>query len=380
MNVLISAEYFYPFVGGAEICLYSLARKLAKKHNVYVYCTGNADKKFVRESIHINQISTPYRFIKARWMQLFFSSKKWLKIVSDAVSDTNPDIILTQLNLSPPTIEIANRLGIPSALFLHSFDSFCPTNLYLGERCKKDCLLCMPNIKWILQYYFIKKYLLAQETAMNNAELVISNSQYMQKFFRDKCDISTEIIYPFIELNDFKADDSVEKKYITFINPLHIKGLEIFKKIVLGMPNKLFLVVNGFKSKMEEKKLKAKNIKYMQATNDMRKVYSMTKILLVPSICHEAFPRVCIEAMINGIPSIISNRGGLPENVGNSGIVIKNIYDIEEWCSQINRLDNEVELYKTLSERSRNRALKFDFEKTYELFKQAAKKKLAITL
>ena len=77
---------------------------------------------------------------------------------------------------------------------------------------------------------------------------------------------------------------------------------------------------------------------------------------------------------------IVSNRGGLPENVENSGIVIKNIYDIEEWCSQINRLDNEVELYKTLSKRSRNRALKFDFEKTYELFKQAAKKKLAITL
>jgi glycosyltransferase involved in cell wall biosynthesis len=48
----------------------------------------------------------------------------------------------------------------------------------------------------------------------------------------------------------------------------------------------------------------------------------LTRILLVPSVFDEPFGRVAAEAMINGIPPIVSNRGGLPETVGMGGIVL----------------------------------------------------------
>ena len=43
---------------------------------------------------------------------------------------------------------------------------------------------------------------------------------------------------------------------------------------------------------------------------------ALTRVLLVPSVFAEPFGRVAAEAMVNGIPAIVSDRGGLPEVVG----------------------------------------------------------------
>ncbi len=48
----------------------------------------------------------------------------------------------------------------------------------------------------------------------------------------------------------------------------------------------------------------------------------MTRILLVPSVTQEASARVVAEALVNGIPVIASERGGLPENCGRGGFII----------------------------------------------------------
>jgi glycosyltransferase involved in cell wall biosynthesis len=50
--------------------------------------------------------------------------------------------------------------------------------------------------------------------------------------------------------------------------------------------------------------------------------YALTKILLVPSIFPEALGRVAAEALINGIPPLVSDRGGLAEAVDAAGRVL----------------------------------------------------------
>ena len=45
-------------------------------------------------------------------------------------------------------------------------------------------------------------------------------------------------------------------------------------------------------------------------------------MLLIPSLGHGLFERSVAEATINGIPVLVSNRGALPEVVGNAGLVL----------------------------------------------------------
>jgi len=43
------------------------------------------------------------------------------------------------------------------------------------------------------------------------------------------------------------------------------------------------------------------------------------------------------EAMVSGIPCVVSDRGGLPEVVGDTGEVVTDISAIEQWVDAIQR-------------------------------------------
>ena len=52
-----------------------------------------------------------------------------------------------------------------------------------------------------------------------------------------------------------------------------------------------------------------------------RDVYEHTRVLLVPSVVEEASARVVAEALVNGIPVIASDRGGVPENCAGGAVI-----------------------------------------------------------
>jgi glycosyltransferase involved in cell wall biosynthesis len=66
-----------------------------------------------------------------------------------------------------------------------------------------------------------------------------------------------------------------------------------------------------------------RNITHMPFMPDPRTfyptVYSLTRLLIMPSLWNESFGLVAAEAMLNGIPVLASNRGALTETVGGSG-------------------------------------------------------------
>jgi glycosyltransferase involved in cell wall biosynthesis len=56
-------------------------------------------------------------------------------------------------------------------------------------------------------------------------------------------------------------------------------------------------------------------------------------VLLLPSL-HEGFGRTALEAMSAGVPVIASNRGAIPEVVGEAGLLL-DPYSKEEWVKAI---------------------------------------------
>lgn len=387
MRILVSVEYFYPPYGGAEVSLFTLLKKLAEKHEIFVLYSGKERRKFRINSIDITSVSVPKTKLRGGWVKWFFYLKQWEKIIIKAIRQIKPDLILTQLNFSSPTAKIAEKFKIPLILFLRSYEHFCPLGFAnRGDyNCKRKCWDCMPTWKDKLQYIFIMKIMKEHKFAVENADLILANSKYVYRVCKKWYDIDSEVIYPFIVLTDYiKQKPESQRGYITFINPIKHKGLDIFIRVAERMRTEKFLVVGGeheaewFKKNNEIKVFK--HIQYVLRCTDMDNIYAKTKILLVPSLWPEPFGRICIEAMCNGIPCIVSNRGGLPEAIGDAGIIINNPFDTRLWIDAINKLNEDEEFYEEISEKCRERVRRFDFSDTYNNFLETVEERLKITL
>lgn len=339
--------------------MFTLANELAKKHQVHAVYIG---EHFKSKVINYPQ---KLKLFPGVWPKYYFLEKKWKKIIENLVKQIKPDLIITHESVTPPTIKIAKKYNIPSIAFIRSYMHICLDGFEhrTPESCKKNCLLCKTKPKYKLQYPFFKLVKRQQIKALKNTNLVLPVSNYVKNLTKKLYNIDSQVIRSLVDTTKYKTKTT--KQYITFINPDIHKGLNIFKKIIKQFPDKKFLVVG--------KKIKGhKNVTNFGWTNKMKDIYKQTKILLVPSIWPDPCPRVAIEAMSSGIPCIGTNIGGFPEEVEDSGIVIKNIKNINEWTQAIKKLDNKS-YYNKLSKKALKQAKKLDFKTQFKKFKKLMK-------
>jgi glycosyltransferase involved in cell wall biosynthesis len=121
------------------------------------------------------------------------------------------------------------------------------------------------------------------------------------------------------------------RQYVTFVNPDANKGVAVFARIAKELearrPEIPLLIVEG-RGGLEWLGTtgldwsNVQNLSRMRNTPDPRDFYRASRIILMPSLWNESFGRVAAEAIINGIPVIASDRGALPETVGDCGVVL----------------------------------------------------------
>ena len=121
-------------------------------------------------------------------------------------------------------------------------------------------------------------------------------------------------------------------KYITLINLCRNKGVHIFHEIARRMPDQQFLGIKGSYMKQETSDLP--NVTYWEQTEDMALVYSLTKILIVPSD-YESWSMCAAEALANGVPVICSKTPGLMENCGDAAIYVERPTEIIDMERQV---------------------------------------------
>jgi glycosyltransferase involved in cell wall biosynthesis len=91
------------------------------------------------------------------------------------------------------------------------------------------------------------------------------------------------------------------------------------------------------------------NVKIWDNQKDMRSVYAVTDILLVPSQFIETFGRVIIEAQLNGIPVVAADVGGIPYTLGQGGFLVKPKDKPEVYVDVLQQLRADRNLYEDLS-------------------------------
>lgn len=197
---------------------------------------------------------------------------------------------------------------------------------------------------------------------------VVFNSKFTASKYEDITrTFNTAIIYPPIDLDYYKIH-SHEPRYITMVNPVIYKGGKIFLDLVKRFPNQEFLAVNGW-YKPENDGLKFNNhanLTTWERKPDIKDVFRVTKILLIPSQWEEAFGRIGAEALIAGIPIIASRQGGLQESLDNSCFYVKEYTSEEAWYDTLNQVLANQDNLGVYRQKGMKYAEKFSIDATME--------------
>ncbi|MEN7536253.1 glycosyltransferase [Aurantiacibacter flavus] len=196
----------------------------------------------------------------------------------------------------------------------------------------------------------------------------VANSQFTAAAYREKFRADCSVIHPLIDPGQYLVEETGGN--VVFINPSRVKGLDIALEVAALLPDIPFIFQEAWPLTPEERASLNKrienldNITLRPTTQDMRDVYREARILLCPSQWNEGYGRIASEAQFSGIPVVGSDRGGLPEAIGDGGVVISHEAHASVWADQIRELWTNKEKYKSLRESaltySRREALSLD--------------------
>lgn len=233
--------------------------------------------------------------------------------------------------------------------------------------------------------------------SINKSDVVTSVSESLKDDTLELFDVhkKIEVIPNFIDVSKYEnrsftdcqralmaADD---EKIITHISNLRpVKRIADVIKIFYGIQQKvksrLMMVGEGPEKEMAEDLVEelgiADKVMFLGQSHEIDKILCFSDLFLLPSE-KESFGLAALEAMVNSVPVISTNTGGLPEvNIQGVSGYLSNVGQIEEMAANgIKILENE-----TTHQKFKNNALetarKFDIHKIVPMYEELYKKAL----
>ena len=196
---------------------------------------------------------------------------------------------------------------------------------------------------------------------------LVAVSRYVADLAADLVGISPTVIYPPVRLQACVAHDH-DPAHITFINPIPLKGLEIALRVAQLLPHRRFVFVEAWNMTVPQRKAldremsKLPNVTFRPRSLGLADVYRSTTVLLAPSQCPEAFSRVVLEACANGIPVLASRVGGVPEAMGESGVLLAAADHPEHWARAVEEILADRDRFASLAARALANAKRAEFQ------------------
>ena len=132
-----------------------------------------------------------------------------------------------------------------------------------------------------------------------------------------------------------ERQEAGERVFVTFINPEPAKGVAVVAGLVQrwleSRPGQPVLIVEGraradqWFSALHRRGVspsRCEQVFVSPSRDDLSAVWASSRVVLMPSLVDEAAGRVALEAMLNGVVPVVSDRGALPETVGEAGCVV----------------------------------------------------------
>ena len=362
MRILFVCYLYYPDItGGAARSVQTLAEALARQgHDIHIARVSQKPKApevingVIVHYLPLRNIYWPYDGQKR---------SGWKRILWHVIDAINPLAMLDFSKLikqiKPDVVNSSIIAGFSTGIFyvcrwhkiklVHTMRDYylmCPqVAMYKnGKNCNGICDSCKP-------------FACARRHALKNADLVLSNSDFVANRHAEQCMFKPgQPVKTLYNINLFPVAE--KPRQIANGKPLRFgfigklsetKGPESLLEAAGYLPPKGWtLAVAGSGDAAYVQKLKSTythpNINYI-GWADAKEFYKQIDVLVCPSRFHDPLPRVVFEAYANGIPVIVANTGGLPEcvNDGQTGLIINPFNTREITDAMLKFLNGEVD-------------------------------------
>jgi len=145
-------------------------------------------------------------------------------------------------------------------------------------------------------------------------------SAYVRRYLAEHAGLASTVLpLDVYGARPFRRLGAWDRGAVTLINSSLPKGLPVFLDLARAFPDVPFATVPTWEigvapSDPSLAGLPA-NVTLVSpvANPEIDRIYEQVRVLVVPSLLHEAFGLVVVEAMLRGIPVLASDVGGLPE-------------------------------------------------------------------
>jgi glycosyltransferase involved in cell wall biosynthesis len=165
-------------------------------------------------------------------------------------------------------------------------------------------------------------------------DAVLTPSEFLAHRYRDALGVESTPLATPIDFDDVVATER-DPIFVTMVNPSVEKGLFFFARLAeeIGrrQPNIALLAIESRGTAGMVAKagllggfdlMRHENIMIAGPVPKPRDIFATTRVLLVPSVWEEPSGRVVAEALVNGVPVLVSDRGGLAESANGAGFVL----------------------------------------------------------
>ncbi len=233
----------------------------------------------------------------------------------------------------------------------------------------------------VVTTFTLRSYGYEDRRFFTHVDHVLTCSAYLTDAYRRRIGLISTPIEPPIDWATVVAPED-DRTFLTFVNPSPHKGLYLFARLAATLgarrPDIPILIVQSGASAGALHGLAGLDfssqpqIMAAPAVATPAEYFALTRVLLVPSVWDEPFGRVAAEAMINGVPALVADRGALPEVIGGDAAVggggyvlpvpswmtvettaIPSEAEIEPWVQAVCGLWDDAALYDRVAARAR---------------------------
>ena len=369
--------YVDPSSGASQTTRDLLELLAARGHDCRVFSTGVLD--FAQEvplADVLGPLGCPVRRVRA--VAGLGGTSELFDLVLHGVRVTLLPTASSRIRRSPDRAESATFLDLADQIF----DRFRPDVLltYGGHPVSRE-LIRRARALGIAVVFHLHNFAYPDRNLFDDTVAVLVPSEFSRRHHDQTLGLESIAIPPPMALDRVMVTDHTPR-YLTFVNPHLTKGLTVFARIASLLdqrrPDIPILIVESRATANQVARIDLDlsglgNLHRMANTNDPRQFYRVSRAVLMPSLWRESFGRVAAEALSNGIPVLASDRGALPETLGDAGIVlpvpdrctptsleVPTPEEVAPWVDAIIRLWDDPDWYASHRRRALTAALRWD--------------------